>query len=226
MASITLLASGLLNPQLSMGEEGVTCPKSIAFIARESLSEEIRGKYRQIYIALGCQTEFMRLPGRRGVRAFNEKRVDGEFFRLKRAEAFYERRFVRSSVPLFSLISGVWVNPDLEGTSLFPIGYVLGVVWQEEYMKGRHGLAFHTTEKMYEAYSNGRLSGFLEDEYVTGKNIASGKLLPAPKLKAVVVAEPLYHYLGIEFTPFMMKFSEYIRQNNSFSFISSKDSAD
>lgn len=62
----------------------------------------------------------------------------------------------------------------------FPIGYVIGVVWQEQSIKDYNGLGFHGEEKLYEAYRRGRLSGFLPSDLTLKAWLLSNGLGTAP----------------------------------------------
>jgi len=187
----------------------VDCPKQVAFISKDTLSIGTTEILKEIYAAQGCpQTEFVGLPGRRGIQSFNHGKVDGEVFRLKQAEALYEREFVRSSKPLFILKSSLWQHPEVSQERRRPPGYILGVVWMESHMKGQNGKAFHSAEEMYAAYNSGLISGFLAADISVAAKIKQGNLTPAPKLEKTIHEVPLFHYLAKEFAPFMERLSQ------------------
>ncbi len=217
-AMLLLATSGLL-PLHSSAQEPEDCPKTIANISQEPITAATLNTFQQIYVDLGCLTKFVTLPGRRSILHFNKGLVDGEFFRLKLVEKAYQREFVRSSPPLFTLYNSLWLHPDPSISEKYPHGYVIGIVWQERYMKNRNGILFHSVEKMYETYRNGRLGGFLGTHHSVKAQIASGRLPIAPILGKVIMAEPLYHYLGSEYAPFMQRFSALIKEKDPFSFI-------
>lgn len=216
---VLLLFTSFFASPLSAGEASVECPKSIAFIATEPLNAAAAETFRQIYSELGCDTKFVGVPGRRGIRSFNEGAVDGELFRLKRAEKAYKREFVRSSTPLFTLHNALWLHPDPSIRDKYPQGYLMGILWQEEYMKRRNKSVFHDAEIMHETYRNGRLGGFLGTHYTVRSMASRGRLTPAPTMGKIIVSEPLYHYLSAEYAPLMARFSDIVRERNPFSFI-------
>ena len=133
--------------------------------------------------------------------------VDGEVYRLQIAEPLYTRAFSRSSHPLFELTSSLWLHPVSSGVRKPPIGYILGIVWMEERMKGQEGKAYHSEAEMYGAYNKGHLSGFLATDASVRNMIAEGKFIVPPKHGKTEHQVPLFHYLGKEFSPFMEKLS-------------------
>ena len=139
--------------------------------------------------------------------------MDGEVFRLKQAEKLYERPFVRSSAPLFILSNSLWLHPLDKDDDRKPIGYLLGVVWQENYMKTREGKAYHDSAKLVEAYNAGRLRGFLFADFSLENLIRRKALSPPPVRGKVLLEAPLYHYLLKELTPFMDRFSELLKRD-------------
>jgi len=217
-SSLLLLTTIFLLPQFSSGSEPADCPKVISLISDEPLNNDSISTFRHIYSELGCNPTFVRLPGRRGIAHFNEGLVDGEFFRLRRVEKAYQRKFVRSSLPLFTLQSALWLHPDPTISNNFPLGYLIGIIWQEQHMKGRNNIGFHSAKKMFDAYSKGRLGGFLGAPYSVQVKVASRVITPAPIMSEILISEPLYHYLGAEYAPVMRQFSEIVRKRNAFSF--------
>jgi len=217
--ALLLLITCCLLPKLSHSQESVNCPRKVALLASETLTATTSETLKQIYKELGCHSEFIEVPGRRGIRSFNKHLVDGEFFRLKIAEKAYKREFVRSTTPLFTLYNSIWFHPDPVIREKYPQGYLLGIVWHEEYMKDRQGIAFHDAKSMFQTYSNGRLSGFLSSRQTVQAMVKSGKLSPTPIMEHVIISAPLYHYLGAEYASFMTQFSELIRVKDPFSFV-------
>ena len=107
----------------------------------------------QVYNDLGCDTAFVPLPGRRGISYFNERVVDGEFYRFKIVEEHYKVEFVRVPVPLFNLTNSIWLHPDKQEKENHPIGYTLGIIWQENYIKESKldALRFPNVSKLFDA---------------------------------------------------------------------------
>jgi len=189
--------------------EEARCPQRIAYIQKDSLSTAATNILRKIYFRLGCrQTEFIDLPGRRGIHLFNHQQVDGEVYRLAQAEALYTRKFVRSGTPLFSLTSSLWLHPGEAKIKSLGTGYILGVVWMEEHLKNRKSKAFHSAEEMYEAYNAGMINGFLAADFSVGVKMASNELSPPPAHAKTLHDLPLFHYLGEEYAPFMARIAK------------------
>jgi len=200
----------------SVADKSIQCPKKIAITTRSPLVEATLETFKKLYFQLGCSPQFLEVPGRRGILYFNEKFVDGEFFRFSLVEERYSRAFVRSAVPLFQISNSLWLHPDEEKRDRLPIGYVLGVVWQEEYMKDRHGVSFSNSKKLFDYYQKGRLSGFLASNNPTLAQLGDGKLQTPPIQGKLISKLSLYHYLGIEHADFMEKLSELLIRNNPF----------
>ena len=195
------------------------CPASVATIDKGILSPIVSKIMSNLYKELGCQMELLPLPGRRGILSFNAGQVDGEVIRLAKAEAAYKRKFVRSSEPLYNLTFSLWSHPEASLQGALPIGYTLGVLWQEDYMTGKRGRRFHSADKLFTEYNAGRLSGFLAADISVVQLIESGKIVPAPKKVITILTAPMYHYLGREFSPFMDRLTALIKVRNSFSAI-------
>ncbi|MEH6472630.1 MAG: hypothetical protein V7752_15405 [Halopseudomonas sp.] len=206
----------LLLPLESVADEPVSCPETLAVIQDDTLVAVTLEAFKKLYLQLGCSPKLSELPGRRGVVYFNKHLVDGEFFRLSRVEASYTRAFVRSATPLFQLSNSLWLHPDPTVRERYPIGYILGVIWQEQYMKDRDGASFASAIEMFNAYRRGHIAGFLASDNSVTTLVAKGDLLPAPILEKNLLRAPVYHYLGSEHTEFMAKVSELLAQENPF----------
>ncbi len=152
------------------------------------------------------------MPGRREIKHFNRGVVDGEVFRLRQAEEHYERSYIRSEQPLFTLANSFWVHPVLRENKRLPIGYLLGVVWQENYMKTRQGRSFTDVDQRFDAYYNGQIKGFLAADFSVAARVKSNLISPIPERSEVLLEAPLYHYLGKEFAPIMKRLSEMLKR--------------
>ncbi len=215
-AIFTVVLTGSANSQISPD-----CPKTIATISKGILSPIVAKTMKELYRELDCQVELVALPGRRGIHYFNAKRVDGEVMRLEKAEATYYRKFVRSLSPLYSLTFSLWRNPNGGERADMPIGYTIGVIWQEDYMKDKTGRRFHDATSLFEAYNDGKISGFLAADISVRQLIDNGQLPNRPVKEKTVLAAPMYHYLGKEYSPFMERLSALIESRNPFAYVSS-----
>jgi len=147
---------------------------------------------------------------------FNKRLVDGEFFRLPLVEVQYSRPFVRSATPLFYISNRLWLHPDQKVRERLPIGYVLGVVWEELYMKNRAGVAFYSTFEVYDAYQRGLISGFFDSSTSTNTQFDNFELKPVPVLGKFISKLPLFHYLGVEHAEFMDELSELLKTESPY----------
>ncbi|MBL6932414.1 MAG: hypothetical protein ISR45_05650 [Rhodospirillales bacterium] len=187
------------------------CPKTIAAIENDSLNSAAGKILKSLYTELGCSVEFVELPARRGIKHFNSAIVDGELFRLRQVESHYDRPFIRSEWPLFVLSNSLWVHPELKDSERFPIGYFLGVVWQENYMKNIEGKSFVDSKKIFETYNKGHLRGFLAADFSVAAMVKNNQLSPPPEREKVLLEAPLYHYLASEFAPIMKRLSDKLK---------------
>jgi len=198
----------------------VACPKNIATIDQGVLSPVVAKILQNLYLEIGCPMTLLALPGRRGIASFNSGSVDGEIMRLAKAEGAYEREFVRSQKPLFSLTYSLWHHPNRKEKERLKTGYTLGVVWQEDHMKDKRGERFHNGANLFKAYNAGRLSGFLSADMSVRKLVSEGALSPEPIKAQLILSAPMYHYLASEFAPFMTLLSAKILERKAFSHIS------
>ncbi len=211
--SIFLLA-GYSNS--SFGEEDTDCPQRVAVVDKSELSKQAAKIIQKIYTVLGCNTEFVYLPGRRGLILFNHHKIDGELFRLERAESLYEVDFVKSETPLFHTSFSLWAHPDKNLRQEEPIGYLLGIVWQEQYNPGNRKKSFNSPQKMYHAYNLNILGGFLSTGHDIEATIKRGVFPTPPYEELKIASPPLYHYLSKDYAPFMKRFSNYLVTHKPF----------
>ncbi|MCW9033837.1 MAG: hypothetical protein OQJ97_06410 [Rhodospirillales bacterium] len=203
----------------SIGQDNNDCPKSIAVVSKNTLTAAAADILRQTYAELGCSITLSKSPGRRGIQQFNHKLVDGEVFRIKKAETLYEREFIRSEAPLFSVSNSLWAHPFpdiIRGTNT---GYTLGIIWQEQYHISSIKKAYHNTKKLFQAYDEDLLKDFLATDYNVKTKINSGFFRTPPYIKKNISTVPVFHYLGKEFAPFMKRFSAYLKTKKPFAII-------
>ena len=200
----------------SVADESAPCPETLAIIQDDPLVEATLQSFKAVYLQLGCNTKFRKFPGLRGILYFNKKLVDGEFFRLSLVEVEYSRPFVRSATPLFYISNSLWLHPDLKVRERLPLGYALGVLWQEQYMENRAGIAFYSTFEVYDAYQKGLISGFFDSSNSANSQFDNADIQPAPILGELISKLPLFHYLGVEHKEFMEKVSELLKKENPY----------
>ena len=199
----------------------IVCPKTIAAIDQGVISPVVAKTLSSLYQELGCSPTVLPLPGRRGIASFNSGAVDGEVMRLEGVESSYTKAFIRSDQPMFSLSNSLWRHPNQNAKGMLKIGYILGVVWQENYMRDKldKGERFHNGESLLKAYNSGRLAGFLMADVSVKKVVKEGAISPKPVKEKVILAAPMYHYLAKEFAPFMKALTAKIAQKKPFSYI-------
>ncbi|WP_417804208.1 hypothetical protein [Thalassospira lucentensis] len=215
-AIITLL----ICPTIAAAQTADDCPSTLASVSNDIDINPAPQIFTEIYEKLGCQVEIVELPTRRSVYAFNHSTVDGELLRREIVERFYTRPLVRSETPVYTFANSLWVAPARAPDPNAPIGYVLGAVWQEGYIKDRNltGLSFRNIGEMFDKFSNGEISRFIAADSTVHQAIAAGvfhKGVYPTKLEALQSGK-LYHYLGAEFAPFMQRFSAFIATNETF----------
>ena len=197
---LTVFAACLAVPS----QAATKCPKSIAIVDDDFLSDKISKSVPNSYRKFGCDPEFVPVPGRRGIAMFNNGDVDGELMRIEKITPDYSRKFVRSTTPILTVKMALWGHPDVMARGELPTGYLHGIVWHERYVAKNPQLKvkkFYSRNSLFEAYNEGRLSGFIETDGILDK------LKPAPVQKVLLNSFDLYHYLGIEFSEAMTKFS-------------------
>lgn len=212
----------LISINISVADNSYLCPQSIAAISDDPLSHKGSKILSKMYTALGCPIEIVFLPGRRGISYFNQKKVDGELYRLNLIEAAYSNKFTRSSSPLFEIINAVWARPDLTDIKLEPIGYVIGIAWHENFIKNANEnipfrrAKFDSEEDMLLAYNNGKIGSFLSEAQSISLLSSQNKYKVIPRKSFDVEALPLFHYLQAKYTPFMKEFSKYLQEHQPF----------
>ena len=217
----TVLVSALSDTRPAAALE---CPHSVAYIENNILAEAVLPLFQHIYSDLGCSaTDMIALPAKRAIREFNRGYIDGEVYRLPVYEKRLKRDFIRSSVPIFTAENAVWHHPDPAVRAGFPLGYIRGVVFAEEYLANKKNRAFDSTAELADAYQRGKLSGFLLNDFVVGKLTASGLLVPEPVKGEFLAHSKFYHYLKKNYAPFMEAFSQHIKDYHPLSEIEKID---
>ncbi len=213
---LALLTYLIVLPSPSTAAED--CPTKLAVISQSPIAEEITAILMRVYKSIGCTPKLTLTPGRRGIASFNAGVVEGEIFRLPVVEKLYQRKFVRSTSPLFLFKNYLWVHPDDRVRQHNPIGYVFGAIWQEDYANTHTNIRkFHNYTEMIGAYNRGNIGGFLS-ALQTGKIMIREKLLmPPPLAKEHISSEPIYHYLTHDLAPFMKHLSHEIKKQDAFS---------
>ncbi|MEH6631285.1 MAG: hypothetical protein V7776_10680 [Halopseudomonas aestusnigri] len=202
--------------KLARAQFAVDCPATLATVNNGFLSDTVGEKVKEIYKNLNCRVKLVQVPGRRGIALFNIGRVNGEVMRLEKVEPLYSRDFVRSKIKLLNVHSSLWVHPNMIHNTEVPVGYTFGVIWQEKYVEGRRARKFNNNIELFSAYSSGETSSFLAADITVVRAINNEQLEPAPIRLKLILSAPLYHYLGSEFSPFMIRFSEYLEKNDPF----------
>lgn len=212
-------------PSITLAQQKEACPARIGVIGNDKLSNDAAEIMVDIYTLLDCPVEIVKLPRRRGFVAFNTGEIDGELFRFPVGANNYNRPYVRSDLPLFEISNSLWAAPGSEISSSHPIGYMIGIVWQQNYLrtnslpKSGHfdigDLILH--------YNNGTIDRFLAEDSMINQAIDDGAFKDGnePVQLTPLMSGPLYHFLGREFTPFMYRLSDYLREHDPFSDLSS-----
>lgn len=183
---------------------GNMCPRLLSVPSESSLPNKVGNILLGIYAELGCKVYLQPLPARRGVVHFNSGITDGEVMRTQNIEPLYVRPFVRTKQPLLYIEKAIWRVETVEDLTNNPIGYSMGIRWQEIYVEN------HNSESQFQIFStpNDLLAAIQNDEVfrflysVQGiKEIRNTEALKKPiRLEKVLSRQPAYHYLGVEFT--------------------------
>lgn len=215
---ISFLVLLLLGAQGAQAQEA--CPKRVGYIEKNALTRLALPIMQEVYRNLGCETEFVDLPGRRGVLAFNEGTIEAELIRFRLVEDQYLVPFVRGKVPLINLKSYFWKNPAQMDDHRTPFGYVKGLIWQEDYAKGKPFNAFYNTQSMFKAYNAGQIAGFLASGPAIDNAREKKLISPLPIAVELVKEDAIYHYAAAPYQRFMDQFDRYVEDNRPFSHLS------
>ncbi|WP_419904741.1 hypothetical protein [Kiloniella sp.] len=205
-----------IDAQVVEAQSEIDCPTTISTFDSGYLTEVVESTLKKIYEKLNCRVKFVPVPGRRGIALFNALQVNGEAMRLSKVEQLYTREYVRSHIPLLDLVSSLWVHPDHYSEGNRPIGYTLGIVWQEKYAENKRAKRYRGIDELINAYNRGKISGFLASDITVILAIQTGRVETDLIRKEVIFSAPIYHYLGDEFSPFMKRFSNYLKKNTPF----------
>lgn len=214
------LALSLMLSGTALSQQNNDCPKRLGVFGDDRLASETAEIMAEVYQNLGCPIEMISLPGRRGFRAFNNGTIDGELYRLPVGAKNYIRSYVQSETPLFEITNSLWVKPDSKHHSDGPIGYIIGVAWQEAYLETNNlpGNGHHDVSDMIWHYNAGIFNRFLAEDTNIIAAIRDGDFGTenVPIQLEVLEVGPLYHFLGAEFSAFMARLSEYVKTYHPF----------
>ncbi|MBS4046082.1 MAG: hypothetical protein KG075_07060 [Alphaproteobacteria bacterium] len=196
-----LLAVLLMVASPALAAEPLRCPQKIAFIDNDAALRRQANTMQALYARIGCpDVAFVGLPGRRGVVAFNSGEVQGELMRLAGVELEYTRPFLRVAPPLVTMTGRLWArNPEQAAAG--PVGFVLGVVWQERQAPVQGGgYGYPSQIELLQAYAGGLIDRFLAEDTVVAAALREGRLPTRPTHAGPpLVTAGLHHYLGAEF---------------------------
>jgi hypothetical protein len=184
------------------GSAWAACPQKIAFIGNDAALRRQADDMKALYARIGCpDVAFVGLPGRRGVVAFNTGEVQGELMRLQGVELEYVRPFLRIAPPLVTMTGRLWAR-SADQADAGPVGFVLGVVWQERQVPVQGGgRGYPSQVELLQAYSTGLIDRFLAEDTVVAAALREGRLPARPAHAGQpLVTAGLYHYLGVEFS--------------------------
>lgn len=200
LVRVALIAGLLSVPGLAGAAERLHCPQKIAFVDNDAAVRRQAGEMQAVYARIGCpEVVFIGLPGRRGVVAFNTGEVQGELMRLPGVEPEYTRPFLRLPVPVVQMTGRLWARSAAQADS-GRLGYVLGVVWQEQSAHSEHRTGYHGQGDMLQAYGSGLIDRFLAEDAVVAAAVRDGRLAARPAHAGEpLVSAGLHHYVGIEF---------------------------
>jgi hypothetical protein len=197
-----VLLTALLSPLgfRPAAAEPLSCPQRLAYVDNDPAVRRDAEAMKVVYARIGCpDVVFVGLPGRRGVVAFNNGEVQGEFMRLASVEGEYTRPFLRVPAPIPGVVGRRWArHAAAAGGGGF--GYVLGVIWQEQYAAAHGGTGYHSLADLLRAYSAGLIDSFLAEDPAVVVAVREGRL-PARPAEAgpTLVSAPLFHYLATEY---------------------------
>lgn len=197
------------------------CPKNIGGFAHKGVYADIEQILQKTYQELGCDTVFTNYPSKRSLALFNNEKIDGELFRLTMIERAYQKAFIKSDA-LFEMNLGVFQAGPQKKQPVYDIGYVLGVKWNEEYLKQNFSKykstrRYTTVPEMLGALVRGQIRYALSEERTVRWFYEQHEYLSEAIMVEQFNSFPVFHYLDAQYAEFMTDFNKYIRTVNPFS---------
>lgn len=214
-AAVIVALSVIVNQPGSARSQAISpdCPASIAGVDGIVFGPDITKKVRRVYKALGCETEILAVPGRRGIFLFNSGHIAGEVYRLKVVEKRYTRRFVRSERPVFTVHLSRWGLEDRVTADSLPVGFRLGIVWAENAASAHsRSLRYFSDDKMFSDFSSSNIGSFFIADETMDFHINQDLFQRPPVKIEEIGVDYLYHYLDEEYVPFMKRFDAKFRE--------------
>ncbi|WP_341895533.1 hypothetical protein [Ferrovibrio terrae] len=198
--SLVVLVAALQAAACVAMAQPMRCPQRIAFVDNDPATRRQADEMKAIYARIGCPgVAFVGLPGRRGVVAFNSGEVQGELMRLPGVEPEYTRAFVRVRSPVVHVVGRLWARDEAQAAS-GAFGFVLGVIWQEQYGHAHGGTGYHGQTELMRAYATGLIDRFLAEDPAVAAAVKDGRLPARPAHAGPpLVSTSLHHYLGVEY---------------------------
>ncbi len=162
----------------------------------------VRDRIEVVYTRAGLDAEFVFLPHHRSLLSANEGLVDGDVGRVPFVEGKYPD-LRRVNVKLMDLNGAAYtLRKDIESyddelLKNYKVGYVLGVQWTTEKMKGLHATTAHDYPALFEMLLQGRIDIALATEAsaVAAMRDLGERASSIRTIQPFVFVAPIYHYV-------------------------------
>lgn len=184
----------------SWGEEKIYV---LSYSGGTFFHELVRDRMKVVYERAGLKVKFEDLPHNRALMSANDGTTDGDVGRIASTVEKFPN-LVRLKVKVMDMNGSVYTTRD-EITAYddalltkYRIGYVLGVRWTEEKMKGLEATVVQDYPALFDLLLNGRVDMILTTEESADPIIKSlgDKAAHIRKLQPFAYTAPIYHLLN------------------------------
>ena len=183
--------------------------------------ELVRDRVKEAYQRAGLNVQFIPLPNKRSLLSANNGDVDGDVGRIASIESSFPN-LRRVDAKLIDLHGAAYTTRadihhyDKGLLDHYRIGYVLGVRWAEDLIKGREATKARDYKGLFDLLKENRVDIVLATtasaDAVIKQNTTSD--LPIRKLEPVIFSEPIYHYLNKKNSAIIPRLEQAIREIN------------
>lgn len=161
----------------------------------------VRDRIKTAYEKAGLVVDFIELPHHRSLMSADNGTVDGDVGRVPSIEKEYPN-LERVNVKLMDLNGVVYTNNpeikhfDNEILKTYRVGYVLGVEWATQKLKGLNATPVKSYEALFKMLDEGRVDLVLATEASADAILKDQSRDKIIKLEPFVFTAPIYHYVN------------------------------
>ncbi|MBA3015723.1 MAG: transporter substrate-binding domain-containing protein [Proteobacteria bacterium] len=201
--SIAILATSVISLTVVSPSWSEDKTYTLSYSSGTLFHELVRDRIKVVYERAGLKANFVALPHNRALMSANDGTIDGDVGRIASTVEKYSN-LVRLNVKVMDLNGAVYTTRDdiaaYDDSILTKsrVGYILGVRWTEDKMKGLEATVVQTYPALFDLLLDNRVDVILTTEESAEPIIKSlgDRAAPIRKLQPFAYTAPIYHLLN------------------------------